>query len=50
MRVSAYHSANLSDPDVHHVRQDCPNGRQIPAHNRRPGTGGYPLCKRCQEM
>ncbi len=40
MRVTAYHSTNQSDPDVHHVQDDCPSGKQIPAHNRRSGTNG----------
>ena len=47
MRVSPYHSSNLSDPDVHHNQNDCVSGKQIPAHNRRQGTNGWPLCKHC---
>lgn len=47
MRVPAYHSSNPSDPDVHHVYNDCPTGSQIPARNRRSGTGGYRMCKHC---
>jgi len=43
MRVPAYHSKNTTDPDVHHVHDDCRAGRQIPAHNRRQGTNGWPL-------
>lgn len=50
MRVNPYHSTNLSDPDVHHVHNDCPNGQQIPAANRSQGTGGYPLCGSCRRM
>lgn len=50
MRVPAYHSTNPADPDVHHVHDTCPNGQQIPAHNRSRGTGGLPLCKRCAQM
>lgn len=50
MRVDPYHSTNDSDPDVHHVHDDCPNGQQIPAANRSQGTGGYPLCGNCRRM
>lgn len=50
MKVSPYHSTNPSDPDVHHDHSDCPSGQQIPAHNRRPGTGGYPRCQHCRNM
>ncbi len=49
MRVSPYYSTNPSDPDVHHVFNDCPAGKQIPSANRRPGTNHYPLCKRCAD-
>lgn len=45
-----YHSSNPSDPDVHHDYSDCPNGQQIPAANRRSGTGGYPRCANCKRM
>lgn len=50
MRVNPYHSTNPSDPDVHHVHDDCPNGGQIPAANRSQGTSGYPLCGSCRRM
>lgn len=49
MRVSPYYSSNPSDPDVHHVYDDCVSGRQIPAHNRRAGDGGYRMCDHCRE-
>jgi hypothetical protein len=41
-KVAPYHSISPSDPDVYHDHDDCPSGQQIPAHNRRSGTGGYP--------
>jgi hypothetical protein len=50
MRVSAYHSINETDPDVHHVHDNCPSGQQIPSFNRRNGTNGWPLCKHCADM
>lgn len=49
MKVSAYHSSNTSDPDVHHDHNDCPTGQQIPAHNKVSGTGGFPRCKQCRD-
>lgn len=50
MRVAPYHSTNESDPDVYHVHDNCPSGKQIPAKNRETGTNGWPLCKRCSAM
>ena len=49
-KVAPYHSINPSDPDVYHDHDDCPSGQQIPAHNRRAGTGGYPRCKHCVNL
>jgi hypothetical protein len=49
-RVTAYHSTNQTDPDVHHVFSDCPNGQQIPSANRRSGTNGWPLCGSCKNL
>lgn len=48
-RVSAYHSSNPSDPDIHHVYADCVTGKQIPAINRVSGTGGYRMCEHCRQ-
>ncbi len=50
MRVDAYHSINQSDPDVHHVFDNCPTGQQIPARNKRQGKNNWPLCKHCDDM
>lgn len=49
-KVYPYHSSNPSDPDVYHDHDNCPNGQQIPPHNKRPGEGGYRRCKRCIDM
>lgn len=49
MRVSAYHSINPSDPDVHHVYDDCVSGRRIPSHNRRAGTNNWRMCDHCAD-
>lgn len=50
MRVNAYHSINLADPDVYHVYNECPSGQQIPEKNRRTGTNGWPLCDHCKAI
>ncbi|MBD9699192.1 hypothetical protein IGS67_06760 [Flavimobilis sp. GY10621] len=50
MKVRAYHSSNISDPDVHHDHDDCVSGKQIPSYNKVSGTGGYPLCKICKNL
>lgn len=50
MRVPPYHSNNQTDPDVHHNQDDCKSGKLIPAHNRRPGENGWPLCQHCRGM
>jgi len=34
---------------VHHNNNACPPGRDIPAHERRQGNGGYRLCEDCQK-
>ncbi len=47
MKVSPYHSKNPTDPDVYHDYDDCPTGRQIPQHNKAPGTNNYRRCKDC---
>jgi hypothetical protein len=48
--VSPYHSINQTDPDVHHIYDNCPNGQRIPAANRRNGKNGWPLCGSCARM
>ena len=35
---------------VHHNNSACPPGRDIPQHERRPGTGGYRLCNDCRRL
>jgi hypothetical protein len=34
---------------VYHDNNACAPGRDIPANERRPGTGGYRRCDVCQE-
>jgi len=35
---------------VHHNNSACPPGRDIPAWERRQGTGGYRLCDDCDRL
>jgi len=36
--------------DVHHNNDECTEGNNIEPENRRAGTGGHPLCSRCEEL
>jgi hypothetical protein len=51
-KVSPYYSVNEADkPEskrVHHTDDQCLAGRDIPKHERRPGTRGYRHCQDCQ--
>ncbi len=35
---------------VFHNNSACAPGRDIPQHERRPGTASYRLCDECQRM
>jgi hypothetical protein len=52
MKVPAFYSINeakkSADQRVYHDNDACPPGRDIPAHERRAGTGGYRYCQDCQ--
>jgi hypothetical protein len=52
--VPAFYSINETNKPlhnrVHHNNKSCPPGRDIPAHERRNGTGGYRLCDDCQKL
>ena len=45
MKVYAYRSINMSDPDVYHDYDNCPAEQQIPSWNKRSGTNGYRCCE-----
>jgi len=49
--VNPFHSINeVKKPEadrVYHNNTACAAGRDIPAWERKPGTGGYRLCKDC---
>jgi hypothetical protein len=36
--------------EVHHDNAECRTGNNIEIENRRPGTGGKPLCKECARL
>lgn len=50
--VDAFYSVNetLKPPAnrVYHDNSACASGRDIPLHERRPGTGGHRLCDQCE--
>jgi hypothetical protein len=50
--VAPFYSINEvkkpTQKQVHHNNGACPSGRDIPANERRSGTGGYRLCEDCQ--
>lgn len=50
-RVADFHSINeVKKPPpnrVYHNNGACPPGRDIPANERKNGTGGYRLCDDC---
>lgn len=52
--VSDFHSVNEAkkavDKRVYHNNSTCPAGRDIPAHERKPGKGGYRLCDDCERQ
>jgi hypothetical protein len=50
VKVNPYYSANPADPDVYHDHDDCPTGKQIPAHNKRSGTNNYRRCLDCVRL
>ena len=47
MKKNPWHSVKS---DVHHVCSNCNTGNNIEAENRRPGTGGKPLCSECSGL
>ena len=49
-KVPAYHSISPEDPDVYHDHDNCRDGVQILAHNKRPGTDGRRRCQLCRDL
>jgi hypothetical protein len=52
--VNVFYSINETQKPahnrVHHNNSSCPPGRDIPAHERRPGTNNYRLCDDCDRL
>lgn len=46
---SIYESGKPASQQVHHDNSVCEPGKLIPIRDRINGTGGYRLCKDCQE-
>ena len=44
-KVSPWHSVKSN---VHHNNTNCNTGNNIETENRKPGTGGKPLCQECK--
>jgi len=53
-QVVAFYSINEAKKPfaqrVHHNNSSCPPGRDIPASERRMGTGDYTLCDDCKKL
>jgi len=48
-QVAPFHSSRPGTA-VHHNNNKCTEGNNIESYNRKPGTGGFPLCERCKEL
>jgi hypothetical protein len=48
-QVWPWYSAR-SGETVHHDNTKCEEGRKIEDHDRKPGTGGWPLCRDCAKL
>ena len=47
-KVAPFHSKK--NPGVYHVCSKCTEGNNIERENRKPGTGGGRMCRRCREL
>ncbi len=50
MKVSAWHSTNLSDRYVYHDNTQCADGATIRRQDRRPGSVSRPKCPSCTDL
>jgi hypothetical protein len=48
-KVTSFHSKRVGEA-VHHDNDKCTEGNNIESYNWAPGTGGKPLCARCQKL
>jgi hypothetical protein len=49
MKVEPFHS-KLQLTRVHHNNNECRFGNNVRSYNRKPGTGGFPLCLWCRRI
>lgn len=49
-KTSPWHSTRPDDKKVHHNNTSCTEGNNIEQKYRKDGTGGHPLCKRCEDL
>lgn len=53
-KTAAFFSINeqkkQAENRVHHDNSSCRPGQDIPANERRPGTGGYRQCLDCKKL
>jgi hypothetical protein len=45
--VNPWHSTKQF---IHHNHTECQSGKQVKPEDRRPGTGGKPLCSECVQL
>jgi hypothetical protein len=45
-----WHSACVSDRNVYHDNDKCPEGNQIAIHDHRLGTDGRPKYEQCSKL
>jgi hypothetical protein len=48
--IPPWHSARVSDRNVYHDNDKCPEGTQIELHNHKPGTGAKVRCEQCSKL
>jgi hypothetical protein len=49
--MEPHYSTDPNDKDhKHHNNSACEDGNNIEKKYDTPGTGGYPLCKRCKQL
>jgi hypothetical protein len=52
--VAPYHTNSPEYPpqhrNVHHNKDNCPDGKRIKPWHKESGTGNKPLCKECPKV
>jgi hypothetical protein len=49
-KVAPFHSVLETDRQVYHDNDECTEGNNIEAENRRSGTDGRPRCENCKDL